>query len=77
LNNVYPRIQNTLLTLIHKAQVMKKIIILAIATLSTGIVLSSSLKKQPVVVKPIVIEKNIAAEKSVNAPSYDALGTAD
>jgi hypothetical protein len=61
---------------------MKKIIILAIALLSTGIVLSSSLKKNEVPVKPAVsldAQKNTAATqaKNANLPSYDAVSSAD
>ncbi|MEO6523700.1 MAG: hypothetical protein ABIN91_18600 [Mucilaginibacter sp.] len=57
---------------------MKKIIILAIATLSTGIVLSSSLKKETVVVKPISLDIHKSMQqKNVNMQTIDVLAQAD
>jgi hypothetical protein len=58
---------------------MKKIIILTIAVLSTGIVLSNSLKKTEVVIKPIAIEvqKNTVDKNADKTPSFDAVATAD
>jgi hypothetical protein len=58
---------------------MKKIIILAIATLSTGIVLSSNMKKNETV-KPVSlsIQKNVIIQaKTATAPSYDMVANAD
>jgi cellobiose-specific phosphotransferase system component IIB len=59
---------------------MKKIIILAIATLSTGIVLSNSLsKKEVTAVKPanIEIQKNTTEKAGAKATSFDVVATAD
>jgi hypothetical protein len=57
---------------------MKKIIILAIATLSTGIVLSSSLKKEEIAVKPVSLEIHKSMQqKSVNMQTIDVVAQGD
>jgi len=59
---------------------MKKIIILTIATLSTGIVLSRSLKKDDVVVKPTIseVQKSTINQKNAKTSSYnDAIAVGD
>lgn len=62
---------------------MKKFIILAIATLSTGIVLSSTIKKnENVAAKAITttdLKKDLGKnpDKSAGKVSYDAVATAD
>ena len=60
---------------------MKKIIILAIATLSTGIVLSRSLKKEEITVKPVApisAQKDAGSlNKNAATPSYDVVSSAD
>lgn len=60
---------------------MKKIIILAIATLSTGIVLSGSLKKNDeaaVKATQLKIQKDLALQtRANNTSSADAVATGD
>ncbi|EHQ30687.1 hypothetical protein [Mucilaginibacter paludis] len=61
---------------------MKKIIIIAFATLSTGIVLSSNLKKDNTLVKAapgLNIKKSTinVSETKAGKPSYDVVATAD
>ncbi|RKR83967.1 hypothetical protein BDD43_4182 [Mucilaginibacter gracilis] len=58
---------------------MKKIIILVLALLSTGIVLSNSLKKANVAanVSKLETKKNILQKSDNKAPLYDAVGRAD
>ena len=56
---------------------MKKIIIIAIATLSTGIVLSSNLKRNEAVIKPVNVEvQNSLQQKNVKTP-FNIIARAD
>jgi len=69
---------NTKFNKSFKSKVMKKIIILTIATLSTGIVLSSSLKRDEVVAKPASLEiPKSMQQKTINMHTIDVVAQAD
>lgn len=56
---------------------MKKFIILTVATLSTGIVLSNSLKKSDTSAKPASLEVQKNVQSKIAAPSYSVVAQGD